>query len=174
MYIVRPNLSEDQQQQIVGKYRDLITERGAREIDIKVLGKRRLAYEIGKHQDGIYVQMNYLAEGATIAPLERDMRLSDDVIRYLTLKLREGKPSDIIPEPEPQPQPAPTPAPPAPAPAPASESESEPETTTTEAESESEPETTTTEAESESEPETTTTEAESESEPEATATQEEE
>ncbi|MEC4983964.1 MAG: 30S ribosomal protein S6 [Oscillatoria sp. PMC 1068.18] len=167
MYIVRPNLSEDQQQQIVGKYRDFITERGARQIEIKVLGKRRLAYEIGKHQDGTYVQMNYLAEGATIAPLERDMRLSDDVIRYLTLKLREGKPGDIIPEPEPQAQAAPEPAPePAPAPAPAPESE--PEATPTEAESESEPETTTTETE------TTETQAETASEPEATATQEEE
>jgi small subunit ribosomal protein S6 len=49
-------------------------------------GKRRLAYPIAKHREGIYVQLNHNGDGQQVAPLERAMRLSEDVIRYLTVK----------------------------------------------------------------------------------------
>ncbi len=89
MYILRPDMSEDRVRQEVEKYRDLLQEYGAEEIEIQNRGKRRLAYPIKKHLDGIYIQMNYNADGKQVAPLERAMRLSDEVIRYLTLKIKE-------------------------------------------------------------------------------------
>jgi small subunit ribosomal protein S6 len=49
-------------------------------------GKRRLAYPIAKHREGIYVQLNHNGDGQQVATLERAMRLSEDVIRYLTVK----------------------------------------------------------------------------------------
>jgi small subunit ribosomal protein S6 len=49
-------------------------------------GKRRLAYPIAKHREGIYVQLNHNGDGQQVASLERAMRLSEDVIRYLTVK----------------------------------------------------------------------------------------
>ena len=49
-------------------------------------GKRRLAYPIAKHKEGIYVQLSHKGNGQQIAILERAMRLSDDVIRYITVK----------------------------------------------------------------------------------------
>jgi small subunit ribosomal protein S6 len=88
MYILRPELSEEQAQQEIDKYRDFLIDNKAENVEIKNLGKRRLAYPIKKYQDGIYVQMNYTADGSQIAPLERAMRLSDEVIRYLTIKLK--------------------------------------------------------------------------------------
>jgi small subunit ribosomal protein S6 len=48
--------------------------------------KRLLAYPIGKHREGIYVQLNHNGDGQQVGPLERAMRLSEDVIRYLTVK----------------------------------------------------------------------------------------
>ncbi len=90
MYIVRPDLSEDRVEEAIAKYRDYLSEKGAEEIEVQIRGKRRLAYPIGKYLDGIYVQMNYQADGTQIAPLERMMRLSEDVIRYLTLKLKRN------------------------------------------------------------------------------------
>ena len=90
MYIVRPDITEDKVDETVGKYKDYLNENGAEEIKIQIRGKRRLAYPIGKYLDGIYIQMNYQADGTQIAPLERMMRLSDDVIRYLTLKLKRN------------------------------------------------------------------------------------
>ena len=86
MYILRPDLGEEQVEQAVSKYQNLIQEQGATEIEIQNRGKRRLAYEIKKQRDGIFVQMNYQAPGSVIAPLERAMRLSEEVIRYLTIK----------------------------------------------------------------------------------------
>lgn len=94
MYILRPELSEEQAQQEIDKYRDFLIDNKAENLEIKNLGKRRLAYPIKKYQDGIYVQMNYTADGSQIAPLERAMRLSDEVIRYLTIKLKSQSAAD--------------------------------------------------------------------------------
>ena len=86
MYILRPDLTEEQVEQETNRYRELLNEYNVEDLQIQNLGRRRLAYEIGKHQDGIYVQMNYTGNGKQVAPLERAMRLSDEVIRYLTIK----------------------------------------------------------------------------------------
>jgi len=86
MYILRPELAEEQIEQAINKYQNLLREQGAENIEIQHRGKRRLAYEINRHRDGIYVQMNYQGPGTMIAPLERSMRLSEEVIRYLTVK----------------------------------------------------------------------------------------
>ena len=88
MYILRPDLSEEQAQQEIQKYRDFLADYQAEDLEIKNLGKRRLAYPIQRYLDGIYVQMNYKADGKQVAPLERAMRLSDEVIRYLTMKVK--------------------------------------------------------------------------------------
>lgn len=89
MYILRPDLSEDQVGDAVTKYQDYLSETGAENLEVQVKGKRRLAYPVGKYLDGIYVQMNYEADGSQNAPLERMMRLSEDAIRYLTIKLKK-------------------------------------------------------------------------------------
>ncbi|AFY34167.1 30S ribosomal protein S6 [Calothrix sp. PCC 7507] len=86
MYILRPDLGEEQVEQAITKYQNLLREQGAEDIQIQNRGKRRLAYEIKKHRDGIYIQFNYTGPGTLIAPLERAMRLSEEVIRYLTVK----------------------------------------------------------------------------------------
>ncbi len=89
MYILRPDLTEDQVQETINKYKDFLSEQGSEDIKIQNRGKRRLAYEIKNFQDGIYIQMNYRGNGKQVAPLERAMRLSDEVIRYLTLAFKE-------------------------------------------------------------------------------------
>jgi len=52
-------------------------------------GKRRLAYQIAKHREGIYVQLSHKGDGQHIFKIEKAMRLSEDVIRYMTVK-QEG------------------------------------------------------------------------------------
>lgn len=89
MYILRPDLSEDQVGESVNKYKNYLSDNGAEDMEVQVKGKRRLAYPVGKYLDGIYVQMNYQADGSQNAPLERMMRLSEDAIRYLTIKLKK-------------------------------------------------------------------------------------
>ena len=86
MYILRPDLNEEAVDGAIGKYQNLLQEQGGSLLETQHRGKRRLAYEIDRHREGIYIQMNYNGPGAVVAPLERAMRLSDEVIRYLTVK----------------------------------------------------------------------------------------
>ncbi|BAY31978.1 30S ribosomal protein S6 [Tolypothrix tenuis PCC 7101] len=86
MFILRPDLGDEQVEQAITKYQNLLKEHGAEDIQIQNRGKRRLAYEIQRQRDGIYIQFNYTGPGTAIAPVERAMRLSEEVIRYLTIK----------------------------------------------------------------------------------------
>ena len=98
MYILRPDLGEEQVEQAINKYQNFIQEQGASQVEIQHRGKRRLAYEINRQRDGIYIQMNYKGPGTLIAPLERAMRLSEEVIRYLTIKqeVPDEEPTDLV------------------------------------------------------------------------------
>jgi small subunit ribosomal protein S6 len=89
MYILRPDLLEEQVEEAINKYQSFLSEQGAENIQIQNRGKRRLAYPIKKYLDGIYIQMNYQGDGTQVAPLERAMRLGEEVIRYLTIKLKD-------------------------------------------------------------------------------------
>lgn len=90
MFILRPDLTHDQVNKQLHKYRDLLKQNGAEKVSMEVWGKRRLAYQILKFQDGIYILTHYTGDGSQVAIIERDMRLSEDVIRYLTMKLDKG------------------------------------------------------------------------------------
>ena len=89
MYILRPDIPEEEVESHLTKYRDMLVETGADVLDNQMRGKRRLAYPIDKHKEGIYVQLSHNGDGQHVAVLEKAMRLSDDVIRYLTVK-QEG------------------------------------------------------------------------------------
>jgi len=86
MYILRPDLTEEHVEQAITKYKDLLQGQGAYDLEIQHRGKRRLAYEIDERREGTYIQMNYQGPPTQIAVLERAMRLSEEVIRYLTIK----------------------------------------------------------------------------------------
>ncbi len=97
MYILRPDLTDEQVNQNIEKYQTLIREEGGTILETQHRGKRRLAYEIARVREGIYVQMNYTAEGKAIAILERAMRYSEEVIRYLTIKQEVDTPAATEP-----------------------------------------------------------------------------
>ncbi|NJO72993.1 MAG: 30S ribosomal protein S6 [Leptolyngbyaceae cyanobacterium RM1_406_9] len=86
MYILRSDLGDELTDQAIEKYQRLLQEQGAQDVETQHRGRRRLAYEIQKQREGVYIQMNYKAPGEAVAILERAMRLSDEVIRYLTTK----------------------------------------------------------------------------------------
>tara|TARA_A100000164_G_C21547437_1_gene603431 strand:+ start:171 stop:638 length:468 start_codon:yes stop_codon:yes gene_type:complete len=89
MYILRPDIGEDEVSNHIDKYNKLLEEIGGKILDSQMRGKRRLAYQIAKHREGIYVQLSHQGDGQHIFKIEKAMRLSEDVIRYLTVK-QEG------------------------------------------------------------------------------------
>ena len=108
MYILRPDIPEEEVESHVTKYRDMLVEAGAEVLDNQMRGKRRLAYPIDKHKEGIYVQLSHNGDGQHVEVLEKAMRLSEDVIRYLTVKQDGPLPAPrVVPGSEaPQQQPA--------------------------------------------------------------------
>ena len=89
MYILRPDIAEDEVGNHIDKYNKLLEEFGGSILDSQMRGKRRLAYQIAKHREGIYVQLSHQGDGQHIFKIEKAMRLSEDVIRYMTVK-QEG------------------------------------------------------------------------------------
>ena len=89
MYILRPDIAEDEVTNHIDKYNKLLKEYGGTILDSQMRGKRRLAYQIAKHREGIYVQLSHQGDGQHIFKIEKAMRLSEDVIRYMTVK-QEG------------------------------------------------------------------------------------
>ena len=86
MYILRPDIAEDEVNNHINKYNKLLEEFGGTILDSQMRGKRRLAYQIAKNREGIYVQLSHQGNGQHIYKIEKAMRLSEDVIRYMTVK----------------------------------------------------------------------------------------
>ena len=99
MYILRPDIAEDDVNKHIEKYNDLLEKMGGKILDSQMRGKRRLAYPIAKNREGIYVQLSHQGDGQHISKIEKAMRLSEDVIRYMTIK-QEGP----LPTPRPTPK----------------------------------------------------------------------
>ena len=104
MYILRPDIAEDEVIKHIEKYNTLLESMGGKILDSQMRGKRRLAYPIAKNREGIYVQLSHQGDGQHIAKIEKAMRLSEDVIRYMTIK-QEGP----LPTPKPKIKPVDTP-----------------------------------------------------------------
>ena len=93
MYILRPDIAEDEVTNHIDKYNKLLEDFGGTILDSQMRGKRRLAYQIAKHREGIYVQLSHQGDGQHIFKIEKAMRLSEDVIRYMTVKQEGPLPS---------------------------------------------------------------------------------
>jgi small subunit ribosomal protein S6 len=89
MYIVRPDLEEEATKAIVERFQNVATDNGGEIVNLKEMGKRRLAYEINDFREGFYVLMNINAEPAVVSELERLFNISEDVIRHLVVKEEE-------------------------------------------------------------------------------------
>lgn len=87
MYILHPELSTDKKEDLVTKFQSIITGNGGEITQVQVLGKRRLAYEIANVREGDYVLMNYLAGTFLIGELNRVLKLTEGVIRHLTVRI---------------------------------------------------------------------------------------
>jgi small subunit ribosomal protein S6 len=86
MYIQRPDVEEEKRKSNAERFNAIITDRGGEITKVNEMGKRRLAYEIDRIRDGYYVLTNFQASPEAVNELERIMKISDDVIRYLIVR----------------------------------------------------------------------------------------
>ncbi len=89
MYIIKPNFEEEEYAAFVEKFNALIQSNGGEVVKTDVWGKRRLAYEIDKIREGYYVLVEFKGEFDLPAELERNFKISDEIMRYLVTKKPE-------------------------------------------------------------------------------------
>ena len=86
--IINPNVDEEGIKGLVQKFTDLINNDGKVE-KVDELGKKKLAYEIQKNREGYYVVFYFEANPSLISELERNYRITDEVIKFMSVKVEE-------------------------------------------------------------------------------------
>ena len=89
IFILRPTLNDQEISEAIDNYKDLLVRHGAEMLRQEDLGKKKLAYYIKKFQNGHYAIYQYKAEAPAVSELERSFKISEDVLRYLTVKIDE-------------------------------------------------------------------------------------
>ena len=87
MYILKPDLEEEAKNALVAKFSDIVAQNGGEIEKVDEWGKKRLAYPINYINDGYYVLMYFSAPADLPAELERNFKISDDVMRYIVINL---------------------------------------------------------------------------------------
>ncbi|MGD9332235.1 MAG: 30S ribosomal protein S6 [Desulfobacterales bacterium] len=85
--IVDPDLGEDQRGPVFDRIRELIPQKGGLLVEFDEWGGRKLAYEIKKKQRGYYVRIDFCGGGDLVSEMERQFRIDDRVMKYMTVLL---------------------------------------------------------------------------------------
>ncbi len=86
--IISQNVEEEGINSLITRFTDLINNHG-KVSEVTQMGKRKLAYEIGKNKEGFYVLFNFEAKPEFIAELERNYRITDEIIKFIVVRKDE-------------------------------------------------------------------------------------
>lgn len=89
IFIIVPDLKEEEYVSISKWARNIVRKNGGLVADVEDWGKKRLAYPIRKKQKGLYILLNYFGNEKVVSELERNMRIKEEILRFLTIKLEE-------------------------------------------------------------------------------------
>lgn len=90
VFIINPDLAGDASKGVVTAVQELVSKNGGRIDGLQEWGKRRLAYKIGKRQEGHYVIMSFQMDSKQTRKFEQSLRLNDNVMRFLLIN-KEGR-----------------------------------------------------------------------------------
>ncbi len=90
IFITYAELPEDDMNGLVERYSAIIKDRKGTLIKVEKWGKRKLAYEINKQARGSYVLMDYAGSAAIVTELERNLRIADKILKFMTVKTQEA------------------------------------------------------------------------------------
>ena len=86
LFIITPDIAEEETAEVVEKYSSLLAEQGGVMAKVENWGRRRLAYEVKKFNKGYFVLFDYGAEPQSVTELERNFKIDEQVIRFMTVK----------------------------------------------------------------------------------------
>jgi small subunit ribosomal protein S6 len=87
VFIARQDITANQVDTLAQSYNKIIKDSGGQVAKTELCGLRNLAYAIKKNKKGHYVLLNYSADAATVNDFENKMRLNEDILRYLTIRV---------------------------------------------------------------------------------------
>lgn len=87
IFIINPDLPEDECTAIVEKFKGILEAGGSEMVKVDLWGRRRLAYQVKKHTKGFFVLFEYGALPAVVEEMERNFKIDERVIRFLSVKL---------------------------------------------------------------------------------------
>jgi small subunit ribosomal protein S6 len=97
IYIINPNQSDDEFNEIIEKFNNVIVTQKGIIIKTQKWGKQRLAYTVKKFNNGFYVLVDFCANPGVTTELERIFNLDDRIIKYQTVKLAEkADPQELL------------------------------------------------------------------------------
>lgn len=100
LFVVKPDLSEEDTKAVVNKFTTLITDNGGAVENVNTWGKRRLAYPIEKNVEGYYVLVNFKSEAALPLELNRVFGIDSDIMRSIVVRTNGEVPtSETVAEP---------------------------------------------------------------------------
>ena len=85
MFILKPDMEEEAIQLALDRYTAIVTDGEGEMVSVDKWGKRRLAYEIKDLFEGYYVLMNFKSEPPVVKELDRVMKISDDMLRFMII-----------------------------------------------------------------------------------------
>ena len=91
IFIVNPEAADDEVMRLSEGVQKIITGQGGSIVKTDMMGKRKLAYEINHEKDGTYVLLEVEGSGGEIAEVERRMRVNDQILRYMTVRVDEAR-----------------------------------------------------------------------------------
>ena len=89
MFIVRPDMADEDLDKLISTLEGQVTSTGGTVKNVERMGKRRLAYTVRRFSDGMYVLLTVEGSGALIHELERRLRVTEPVIKFLTVRVDE-------------------------------------------------------------------------------------
>jgi small subunit ribosomal protein S6 len=89
IFIVQPELSEEEVKNITDRYLQIITAQKGTIIKTEDWGKRRLAYDIKKQSKGNYILVDFYGQGSMIQEIERNLKIDDNILKFITVKTRD-------------------------------------------------------------------------------------
>lgn len=87
--ILKPLDNKDEINEVIEKFKNLMQEFSDRKVEVNKIGLRKLAYEIRENKEGYYAQYYFWGKPENIADLERNYRINDEVIKFMTLRCEE-------------------------------------------------------------------------------------
>lgn len=101
VFILRPDIDAETSEKVISRAVAAIEGTRGRLTKVESWGKRKLAYPIGKQRKGVYVYVRYLGHQGTVAELERNLRMLDTVLRYMSVLLaRDVDSQTVVVDPE--------------------------------------------------------------------------